>query len=109
MWNAATPIVYTLDLAPPRNHYDGTLHWSRSGMLDVACNFKGLSGVHLRCVVFLCSRCASVGAAAACYARGMPKAAAPPLMMIARPKRPILSSHPFLIFSFSMGESDLRN
>lgn len=43
LWNAATPILYTLSQEPFNVQANGKVGWSRPGVFEAACNFKGLS------------------------------------------------------------------
>ncbi|GBF97408.1 hypothetical protein Rsub_09573 [Raphidocelis subcapitata] len=42
LWNAATDISSTLGIKWPRVSSNGDIFWTRNGILEVACNFKGL-------------------------------------------------------------------
>ena len=41
-YNAMEGIIHTLDPAIAQVHANGTVHWSRPGMLDIMCKFSGL-------------------------------------------------------------------
>ena len=42
LWNAVTDISATLGLKRPKIDADGSVFWTRNGIMEVACNFEGL-------------------------------------------------------------------
>jgi hypothetical protein len=40
LWNAATPMLYTLSQEPFQVQSNGRVYWTRPGVMEVACNFR---------------------------------------------------------------------